>query len=108
MFTLTQGMNLLTKYLNSPLKLPPTHLNPGLVPIRPILKSPWCCVEEHDGYQGVQHQRQHQGDQVEQRHVGEEHPDVHCRCSGVSEVTFWDLSNTNTITRLISLVSKPI
>ena len=53
----------------------------------PIIEGPGCCVEEHDGYQGVQHHGQHQGDQVEQGDVCEEHPNVHAGISGVSEVT---------------------
>ena len=38
---------------------------------------PWCCVEQHDGYQRVQNHGEHQGDDVEQGDVREEHGDVH-------------------------------
>ena len=41
-------------------------LKSGLVPVCPIIESPWGCVEQHDGYQGVQHHGEHQGDQVEE------------------------------------------
>ena len=50
-------------------------------------------MEKHDGYQGVQHHGQHQGDQVEQGDVCEEHPNVHAGISGVSEVTLRYLEN---------------
>ena len=38
---------------------------------------PWCCVKQHDGYQRVQNHGEHQGDDVEQGDVREEHGDVH-------------------------------
>ena len=66
-----------------------------MVSVVSIIECPWCCVEEHDGYQAVQHHGEHQGDQVEQGDVREEHCDVHLGSSRMSEVTFWDLNPFN-------------
>ena len=71
------------------------HLKSCLVPDCSIVECSWCCEEEHDGDHGVEDHGQHQGDQVEQGDVHEEHRNVHLRGARVLEVAFRNLRIDN-------------
>ena len=66
------------------------YLQPGLVPDSSVIEGSWGGEEKHDGNEGVQHHGQHEGDQVEQGDVREEHGNVHGGVTVQSEVTLGD------------------
>ena len=67
------------------------YLKSCLVPNSSVIECPWSSEEKHDGNQSVQDHGQHQGDQVEERDVSEEHGNVHGRVTGQAEITFRNL-----------------
>ena len=65
-----------------------------MVPDSSIIECSRGGEEEHDGNEGVEHHGQHEGDQVEQGDVREEHGDVHGRVPVQSKVALGNHSES--------------